>query len=275
MNHLETYEFDRQGYLVIRDMLTPEDVRALAQEVDILEERAILRIGTPPLKKSLWGPVYHYDEETGCHMNGAKAKGQTILVEDFFNASPEFDRLVDHPATMALIHGLVQGLVRINNSEIRIRYPGNTTGTHQGGPISPKYRYGFNAGGIDCMMVRMIYFLHDVSAEEGAFCVVPGTHKSNLPSPYACGPAEEPGMIPLEVKAGDAILFTEHLRHGGFTNRSPRTRKTLHVGYGPHWMMSQNISTMDEPQHLTAPTLARYTQSRRALFVHGQGKPPQ
>ena len=73
-------------------------------------------------------------------------------------------------------------------------------------------------------------------------------------------------MIGLEVKAGDAILFTENLRHGGFTNRSEQTRKTLHVGYGPYWMMSQNIATMDEKQHITPETLSRLTKAQRDLF---------
>ena len=96
------------------------------------------------------------------------------------------------------------------------------------------------------MMVHFIYFTHDVSDEGGAFCVVPGSHKSAFPCPYACSIDEEPGMIGLEVKTGDAILFTEALRHGGVTNHKNETRMTLHVGYGPYWMMSQNIATMDE-----------------------------
>ena len=73
-------------------------------------------------------------------------------------------------------------------------------------------------------------------------------------------------MVGLEVKAGDAILFTEHLRHGGFTNRSQQVRKTLHVGYGPHWMMSQNIATMDEPQFVTDKTMARFSSAQRDLL---------
>ena len=138
---------------------------------------------------------------------------------------------------------------------------------HMGGPLSQKYRYGFNQKGIDCMMVRMIYFVHDVSAEEGAFCVVPGTHKSSYSSPYGrVTPEEEPGMISLPVKAGDAILFTENLRHGGFANRSARTRKTLHVGYGPFWMKSQNIATMEQDAYLLPATVARYDEAQRKLF---------
>ena len=43
-------------------------------------------------------------------------------------------------------------------------------------------------------------------------------------------------------------------------------RKTLHVGYGPHWMMSQNIATMDEPQYVTEATLARFDEEQRNLF---------
>ena len=135
-----------------------------------------------------------------------------------------------------------------------------------GGPIDHKYRYAFNRNGIDCMMVRMIYFVQDVTCEQGAFCVVPGTHKSNYPSPYRVGPDEEPGMVGLEVEAGDAILFTENLRHGGLTNRSGQVRKTLHVGYGPMWMMSQNIATMDQPQHITPSTRNRLSPEQRALL---------
>ena len=73
-------------------------------------------------------------------------------------------------------------------------------------------------------------------------------------------------MIGLEVKAGDAIFFTETLRHGGFTNRSQQVRKSLHVGYGPYWMMSQNIATMDEKQYITDETNARLTDQQRDLF---------
>lgn len=266
MDTLEQYEFDRQGFLVIPAMLSQEQAGDLLAAVKALEEHALARIDRPPRKQSLWGPVYHFDPERGYHAHGGNGVGETLMIEDFFNADPAFDPLVDHSRTMAYVRAIVQGPIRINNSEIRIRYPGNMTGSHMGGPIDHKYRYGFNGKGIDCMMVRMIYFLHDVSMDEGPFCVVPGTHKTNYPSPYDGNPDEEPGMIGLAVSAGDAILFTENLRHGGLKNRSRKTRKTLHVGYGPAWMMSQNIATMDEPQFLTEGTLARYTPAQRRLF---------
>jgi hypothetical protein len=270
MEQIERYEFDRQGFLVIKGMLLDEQVALLASAMDTLESHALEHLSLPPRKASLWGPDYHQNPEKRYHAWGSDRPGETLMIEDFFNADSTFDLLVNHARTLDYIHTLVQGPVRINNSEIRIRYTGNTTGTHMGGPIDHKYRYGFNQNGIDCMMVRMIYFVQDVTCAQGAFCVVPGTHKSNYPSPYRVGPDEEPGMVGLEVEAGDAILFTENLRHGGLTNHSSQVRKTLHVGYGPVWMMSQNIATMDEPQYITPETLARYDEAQRSLFVLGR-----
>jgi hypothetical protein len=269
MNDIEKYEFDRQGFLVLPAMLTPEETCRLADAVEELEAHALERIDRPPRKQALWGQNYHHNVERGYHAWGSKEYGKTLMIEDFFNADPAFDLLVNHARTMDCIRAIVQGPTRINNSEIRIRYPGNATGTHMGGPIGHKYRYAFSQQSIDCMMVRMIYFLHDVSRKQGAFCVVPGTHKSNYPSPYRCGPDEEPGIVGLETRAGDAILFTENLRHGGLTNRSQQTRRTLHIGYGPDWMMSQNIATMDEAQYILPETLARYDPEQRRLFLPG------
>ena len=231
MNETERYEFDRQGYIVIEDLLDPGTVSSLSAAVDELEAHALENLERPPRKVSPWGPDYHRNPERGYHADGSNAEGGTVIIEDFWNADERFDALVNDARTMAYVSGIVQGRSTINNSEIRIRYRGNLSGLHGGmRPENQKYRYGFNANGIDCMMVRMVYFIHDVSREHGAFCVIPGTHKTNLPCPYDGNPDEEPGVVALEVKAGDAILFTENLRHGGVTNRSDRVRKTIPRG---------------------------------------------
>lgn len=268
MNEYEQYEFDRTGYLVIPDFLTRKQVASLSSAVERLETHAMAHKDQPPRLTAPWGSEYHHNEEHGYHVTASdSAGGLTLVIEDFFNFDPAFDMLVNEPKTMAYIQAIVQDRPTINNSELRVRYAGNYSGTHMGGPLSQKYRYAFNDKGIDCMMVRMIYFVHDVDVDEGAFCVVPGTHKSSIPSPYGkVPPQDEPGMIPLPVKAGDAILFTENLRHGGFPNISQQTRKTLHVGYGPFWMKSQNIATMEEDAYLLPVTRERYTDEQRRLF---------
>ncbi len=268
MNEIQRYEFDRQGFVVIENLLTKAQAARLAAAVDALEEHAVARLAAPPRKRSPWGPEYHRDLDLGYHVQGAREEGSTVIIEDFWNADPAFDLLVGHQPTMDYVSAVVQGRATINNSEIRIRYRGNQSTNHGGTrAANGKYRYHVNPSGIDCMMVRMVYFVQDVSNEQGAFCVIPGTHKANFDCPYDTNhPDREPGVIGLEVKAGDAIFFTEALRHGGLTNRSTQVRKTLHVGYGPHFMMSQNIATMDEPQYLTDATRARLTPAQLDLF---------
>ncbi len=267
MNEIEKYEFDRLGYIVIPNFLTDAEVKSLAEAIDAAEEDALAQLDRPPDKVSAYGLEYRHNPEKGYYVNGASGEGNTLLIDEFFNMDPAFDVLVDHAPTMAYIRAIVQERPTINNSEIRIRYPGNQTAAHCGGPVGLKLRYYYSASGINCMMVRMVYFVHDVSPGQGEFCVVPATHKSNMASPYeGTDPDTEPGMIGLPVKAGDAILFTENLRHGGLTNRSNQTRKTLHVGYGPFWMKSQNHSTMDEEPYILPSTFARYSEEQRLLF---------
>lgn len=267
MNDFEKYEFDRLGYLVLPRFLTAAELKSLSAAIDAAEEDALAQVDRPPDKISAFGLQYCHNAEKGYFVSGRREEGNTLVIEEFFNIDPAFDVLVNHARTMAYIGAVVKERPTINNSEIRIRYPGNQTGTHMGGPVSWKHQYAYTPRGIDCMMVRMVYFVHDVGPSQGAFCVVPATHKSNMPSPYeGSDPDKEPGMIGLAVKAGDAILFTENLRHGGLTNRSRQTRKTLHVGYGPYWMKSQNHSTMDEEPYILPSTFVRYSKEQRLLF---------
>ena len=164
MNDLQRYEFDRQGFLVIENMLTAVQVASLAAAVDALEEHAVAGLDDPPRKRSPWGPDYHRDPDLGYHVQGSRQEGSTVIIEDFWNADPAFDLLIGHQPAMDSVSSVIQGRATINNSEIRIRYRGNQSANH-GGTRSAKYRYHVNRNGIDCMMVRMVYFLHDVSNE--------------------------------------------------------------------------------------------------------------
>ena len=138
MDPIEAYEFDRCGYLIIREMLAAEEVTALRAAVDDLEAHALPQWAGRRTKRIPWGPIYHANEERGYHVDGSGAYGEALIIEDFFNADPVFDLLVNHPRTMGYIRGIVQGPVRINNSEIRLRFPGNATGTPHGRADQPQ-----------------------------------------------------------------------------------------------------------------------------------------
>ena len=132
MSAAEQYEFDRNGYLVLRDFMTPEQTEALKYATEKLEAHANAQLPPgnggmplPPHKRAPWGGTYHFDEELGYHCNhvgevdgnGANG-GASTIIEDYFNADPAFDVLIDHPKTMAYINTIIQDRATINNSEI-------------------------------------------------------------------------------------------------------------------------------------------------------------
>lgn len=268
MDDRERYDFDRCGYLHIPGLLSRGEAANLLDASQALEEHALACRENAPRWKSIWGPEYWQNPEFGYFASGERAAGSTLMVEDFWHFPTAFDMLIGHPRTMEYIRRVIRGPAAINNSELRIRYGGNATGMHMGYPQGSKYRYRVIGGEIDCMMVRMVYFLHDVGPDDGPLCVVPGTHVNSFPCPVQVPVEEEPGAVGLCVRAGDAVLFTEATRHGGFPNRGPRTRYTLHVGYGPDYLKSQNISTMDEEPHVTPALAARLSEEQRALLIH-------
>ena len=106
-------------------------------------------------------------------MDGSGDNGASTMIEDYFNADPAFDLLIDHPKTMTYINTIIQERPTINNSEIRLRYPHNYSGSHQpgvqqSGPPKGKYQYQVSNGEVDCKMVRMVYFVDDVTNDGGA-----------------------------------------------------------------------------------------------------------
>ena len=273
MDTTQKHRFDHDGYLVLRGFLAESEVRLLHRAVERLEESVQPLLAVEPTLRGAFNQAYRHDARRGLLVSGARAAGRTVIVEDFWNADPDFALLLDHAPSLAIARAAIRERIAINNSEVRIRYEGNRTGAHMGGPLSRKYTFRRDGGGFDCAMVRFIYFTQEVRAADGAFCVVPGSHKDGFPPIEGRLPEDEPDMVPLEVGPGDAVFFTENLRHGGFLNKGPQVRRTLHVGYGSSWMRSQNAGTLDDPPYLTAETWARLTPAQRDLFlVHPEGE---
>ncbi len=121
MTEIERYEFDRTGYVVIPEMLTPQETDDLAKAIDGLEVHALAHLDQPPRKKSAWGAEYHRNEELGYHTQGSNEDGKTLMVEDFWNSNRTFDVLVNHERTMEYVQSVIQERPTINNSESHVR----------------------------------------------------------------------------------------------------------------------------------------------------------
>lgn len=81
--------------------------------------------------------------------------------------------------------------------------------------------------GMPTMAVSGFVFLDDFDEENGATCVVPGTHRTDEPPD---GP--QPERIVVRGTAGDVLLLDDHVIHCATRNRSGRMRRALHAGFG-------------------------------------------
>ena len=226
----ERYLFDLQGYLFLPQVLPIALVQRLNAEIDKLEtlddgEAAALGI----MRK------YHDQFETS-EKDEFPANRSRDYDCNVLRLGGPVEELIDCPKTLTYIEAMISEPLRLDVCMFMSRNHGRSSSLHHGYAELLAYcEYAFGAGEFKCVSVKVAYALTDVAIEEGAFAVIPGSHKSNFDNPIA-------GQIPDEnhslietcpCKAGDAVIFTEDLTHGALVNRSNKTRRTIFISYAP------------------------------------------
>ena len=211
---LQQYLFDVQGYLVIENVLSPEEVAALNQCID--EQQ----LPTP-------GKVQRF---------GSAPDGS-----GFLQWGKPFCELLDHPKIMSILQfrlGDCFRLDRIYGMYMRDGMPrGHLHADY--GATSPTARakqgeyYSFRDNEIHNGFVVVTWNLADTGPDSGGFCCIPGSHKGNfkLPQQIAEAPEEAPCVVIPNAPAGSAILFTEALTHGTAAWNGKHQRRSLLYKY--------------------------------------------
>jgi len=85
-------------------------------------------------------------------------------------------------------------------------------------------------------LVRVLYYLDDLTKEVSPFRVVPHSHLSMHAdgNPYLRYQAH-PEEVMVPAKAGSAILIHHRVFHGNFPNTGDRPRELLAIAYRPAW----------------------------------------
>lgn len=108
-------------------------------------------------------------------------------------------------------------------------------------------------------LVRVLYYLDDLSVERAPFRLIPRSHISfhAEASPYVRY-TSHPEEITLVVPAGSAVLISSMLFHGSHPNLDPRPRELLQMGYRPDWAGPiQPIDDWDPELVAGAPEIAK------------------
>lgn len=199
MTEEQRYLFDLNGYLTVRGALPDELVRRLNAELDLIDAMSEEEAQAAGAARQTNGDRDRY--------------GRLEHTRVLLPYGGVFESLIDPPATVPLVEEMIGGPLRLDAMHFMARTTGRGTVLHHGYSELLAYsEYALNRGRFECVSVKIGYALSDAGLDDGPFTVIPGSHKSNfaVPGNRELPQADDPLVEPVPVRAGDAVLFSDH-----------------------------------------------------------------
>lgn len=259
LSEARTRLFDEQGYFVVENVFTPEEVEEMRSE---------------------WERLRGIEGELGGHEVHIEPGAPRL--SNIFNKSQAFDRLLACQPTLAAAHYCL--------GEIRV-YSLNGRNPLRGEGQQPLHSDVPRVHASDWRVVNSMVMLDEMTFDNGPTRVVPGSHKwipINVPDvnmaevkEIVASPedrksiptdplAPHPQEIKLTGKAGSVAVINGHIWHGGTRNESGAPRRVLHLAIGRRDLPQQ----LNEREHLTSELLERSSPAQRYL-LDIEGAEPQ
>ncbi len=241
MTTLETqqYLFDLNGYLIIEDALSAQEVAALNRAIDaqnLPPPDESPRFGSAPtLGASL------IKAESSVPDSQRLARRDAPVGSGFLGWGQPFCDLLDHAAIMPVLRMRLGDAFRLDRLYgMRMRQGMSYGVLHADyGASAPQENmqpgdyFAFRSSQIYEGFIVVAWALSDAGGEHGGFCCIPGSHKSHykLPADISDNFQTSPHVVIPEMPAGSVILFSEALTHGTATWRARHERRTLLYKY--------------------------------------------
>lgn len=225
--------FEEEGYLIVEDVMSSEEVAACEAEIDRLHEIYA------DLKTSQDPALEHFQKEPfAAGDNG----GRPVLrkVEQTGSVSDLFGSLSAHPKLVPVVQELLGPDLLLFRSTLMLKpaFHGSIHGLHQDSaywPMEPP------------SLVTVSIALSDTSEENGCIQVIPGSQKQGKRDVEEWGhiareqdetltdrgDIAEDDLVLAPIRAGSALMFHSLLVHGSGPNRSPHPRHTALYAYFP------------------------------------------
>ena len=217
----ELEKFDRQGFLFLQDALTAAQLEQLTAQFDLWKEQS--RIQTAPYGETIDGRP-RFDIEPGhCAERPALRRiASPIEISDVYLEVMRNNRALD------AVVDIFGPNIKFENAKINSKLPGAAT------QVKFHQDFLFEAHTNDDM-ITVLFFLDEVTPENGPLQVIPGTHKGRLYEHWhdgiftgAVGDEVMEAMTPLTEScfgpAGSACLMHTRLLHGSGPNLSQGSR---------------------------------------------------
>ncbi|MEA2345126.1 MAG: hypothetical protein QOF63_3295 [Thermoanaerobaculia bacterium] len=232
-------QWDRRGYLLIEQALSPAEVASLLTAVDAV-------LASKPDRDFV-----------------SQGSAAAFKIVQAVSETDALDPLTDHPVIFPILLALLGPWLQILGSEIFVRTSGKgheplVTWHTDGGPTLGDF---LPRRGNPVLQMKAQFFLTDLSDDDsGNFMLVPGSHRVTLPADRIESKETPDGAIQLRARAGDVLFFPWSLWHAVAPNHSGRVRKSITLRYGQLWSRPYDY------ERLAEKVLGRMTPRRRRLF---------
>ena len=231
---MERYLFDLNGFIVVRNVFTADEIARANAAIDARSERIVERKGDLRLGGNKGDPLA-----------GDGVTGRADLGGMLEWPAPDrdlFRSVLTHPKLVPYYHALVGEAYRMDHLPLLIQQaPGADGFVFHGGKMNDdgtwcdELAYHWNQGRMYNRLLAVSVALTRTKPGDGGFCVVRGSHKSNLPCPPSIKRYEEhrdlvdnPGLEP-----GDVLFFTEASTHGTLPWSAEHTRRAALYRFAP------------------------------------------
>lgn len=221
--------FHRDGYLVLRDLLTPDQVATFQAQTEDLHRK--LRDGAP------YGVTIGWEDSKD---DGEQRIQQLLHAE---KVSPFLEGLIRSDKLLAIMRDLVGPDLKLFEAKFVLK------SAHVGGEVPWHQDYPYwKTFARSPVQVNCMIAIDDSTEQNGCLEVLPGSHLTGIRDHGAHGGgknfvlATDPdartheSLVKLPAKAGTAILFGPLLLHHSAPNRSDHQRRSVTVVYSiPGW----------------------------------------
>lgn len=226
MSEDEKYFFDLNGYLIVRNVLTTEEVNICNEAIEHFSDRIHIR-----------------SIHTESYAGEATALKGTLGRQDLFGMlswpppyRDPFRKLLIHPMIVSRLNELCGSGFRLDTEPFMIGMEKGTEGglLHGAGePFSSSNAYHHQNGHIFSRGVIILWALSNANEGDGGFVIVPGSHKSRYSRLRSITMGQnDMGLIeqPL-LKAGDILLFSGSATHGTLPWKGEQPRRVVLYKY--------------------------------------------
>ena len=233
---------DQNGYLILRNILSPQQVEMINQKLAELMTAEGVHAGAELMDS----PYIRHPKEHGADR-----------LADLVNKGSIFDVFYTHPRVLAGIAQVLGPEIKLSSLNYRAAKPGLGlqklhADWHE--PIENKYYKVCNS----------IWLLDDFSAKNGATRIVPGTQLNGaLPQDVLDDPwAPHPDEVILTAPAGTVAIFNSHTWHGGTTNHTDQDRRAIHS----YFCRRDQPQQVDQLRYIRPETRARLSEAAQEIL---------